>query len=293
MKYLSRPAVQLLILALIVIGLGLIPAKDSAVDLHLHDTYFVIAFPHLALFLGFFLLAEAGIYAATERFRQWKWLQILHAATVPLLIITLILSLIPFDLTWYGDVGLVAFEGYEILIEIGRICVLVFIAGQIGFIVNVIAGFIRGKKPLQAGPPKAWHTHTAAIQLYFISLLVFIFSITVSLFDDTFPYIFLVIFAIAVFIAAEAGVYVFTSPFRQWRWLRTVHVVSIIVAFVMGVVLLYAFTEHKSASFIVIPARELPAGLVAAEKIVFFTGQAAFAVNIVAGLFRGRKTRFQ
>lgn len=278
----------MLILSALAAVIGLIPGWDSATDLHLHDTYFVISFFHLNLFLGLILLAEAGIYAATEGFKQWKWLQVLHVISVPPVIVILILSAIPPTMRWYGDVGVDTSPwNDEIVIVIARICILFFIACQIGFIVNVIAGSIRGRK---TGSPQTWHAHTAAWQLYFIALLVLIFAIIIGLFDDTLPYVFLLFSAIAAFIAAQAGIYVFTSQFRQWRWLRIVHVASIIVAFVMGVILLYAFTEDKASSIVVYSGWEPPGVLATAEKTVFFAGQAAFIVNVAAGLFRGKKT---
>ncbi|RPD38417.1 hypothetical protein [Chitinophaga barathri] len=154
MKYLSRPDIQLLIIAAIVVILGQLQVANSAIDIHLHDTYFVIALSHLAWAYAIFLVMEAGLYTTTSWFRQWRWLQIFHIFSLVLLPLTFIVMSgyhyepepgMPrryFDYNNYSELAVMRLQFLPWFVTAS---LLIFLAGQIGFVVNIVAGFFRGR----------------------------------------------------------------------------------------------------------------------------------------------------
>ena len=91
-KYLSRPDISLLLMAGLIVAAGATTDSDATVDLHFHDTYYVISIFHLAIVYAVLLVAEAGLYTATSWFRQWRWLQVLHVVSMLLSPLILVVS---------------------------------------------------------------------------------------------------------------------------------------------------------------------------------------------------------
>lgn len=138
MKFLSQPKAILLIVSLLVIFSGAITA-GSYIDIHFHDTMFVINNLYMGLFIGGFLLLEAFAYYLTSRYKQSRGMQYLHVASI---IVMLLAFMFPQDTPYsYYDLGTL----YQISIFV-IVIVLFFAIGQILFIFNLVAGFLRGKK---------------------------------------------------------------------------------------------------------------------------------------------------
>lgn len=123
--------------------------QNELLDLHLYDTYYVMAPFLLVALMVIVILAEAGIYFATRKYRQWRGLHYFHLLSFTIFIIALFFTL-------YRGNG-VSMRYYEAgnpekayLIEwvaIGlSVTFLIFALGQLAFVINVIAGFFRGKK---------------------------------------------------------------------------------------------------------------------------------------------------
>ncbi len=132
---------------------------NDAFDIHLHDTYFIIGPYFLTGLLAGIVLFETAVYFATRSFRQWKILQYIHVYTLLFFILTCFLAFI-FDSqvgehggnqlskryfvdysSWYAMDGALYWSGKMILISF-----LAMFLGHLAFVINVIAGFIRGKK---------------------------------------------------------------------------------------------------------------------------------------------------
>ncbi|WP_298714182.1 hypothetical protein [uncultured Chitinophaga sp.] len=109
--------------------------------------------PEPTIYWPLILVAIALIYAFTSGFRQWRTLHYMHVASLVMLPVLLF--------SWASAYGNTPEETYYFVNETARrqwedrqrvINVLlkpasIFIfAAQIGFVVNIIAGFIRGKK---------------------------------------------------------------------------------------------------------------------------------------------------
>lgn len=150
MKYLSRPDILLLVIALLIVAAGAIPPANAAIDIHLHDTYFVITIFYIAIVYAILLITEAGLYTATSWFRQWRWLQIFHIISLVLPVPLLIASLnIHYDPPSGMPLTYFEYDNYFLSQPLTRatiVVVLIFLAGQIGFVINIIAGFFRGRK---------------------------------------------------------------------------------------------------------------------------------------------------
>lgn len=134
LKTLLRPETTLILIALAYATAMLVPySPDTAIDIHLHDTYYIIARGHIYLLMAFLIALVAVIYFLTRRFRQWPFLQYFHIACI--VIFQLSLSINRFYLV------------NEMLDERGTaFSAIVFFIGNVAFLVNLTAGFIRGKK---------------------------------------------------------------------------------------------------------------------------------------------------
>lgn len=151
MKYLSRPDLQLVLIALFCLAAG-VAASHYTVDIHLLDTYYILGLFTIAVIFAALVMIEAGIYTLTSKLRQWRWLHILHIVSILWIIISFVLycyfggsrNMEPGAPRRYYD-----FAGYslfQIASPLMTFTLLLFLAGQIGFIVNVVAGFSRGRK---------------------------------------------------------------------------------------------------------------------------------------------------
>lgn len=110
-----------------------------------------LIWPEPTVWLPLLILAFAAVYRLTRGYRQWKWLQYFHVIS---------LALVPFMFyigapLWgnthveysLSEEGRQQVTRYHQFVEVIFAPVLVFILiGQLSFFVNIIAGFIRGKK---------------------------------------------------------------------------------------------------------------------------------------------------
>ena len=147
-KYLSRPDISLLLMAGLIVAAGATTDSDATVDLHFHDTYYVISIFHLAIVYAVLLVAEAGLYTATSWFRQWRWLQVLHVVSMLLSPLILVVSSGVFTERRYFDYS----SESSFLLQPRFLRwwyvtgILIFFAGHLAFLVNIVAGFFRGRK---------------------------------------------------------------------------------------------------------------------------------------------------
>ncbi|WP_109695836.1 hypothetical protein [Chitinophaga deserti] len=145
LNWLIRPEVLLIIMAAFFATKGLVYSNE-AIDAHLHDTYYIIAWPLWAFPGPLVLLLFALIYWLTRNLRQWKALQYFHVLSF--LVAPFLISLLTTDnnIPVSGSIPDDYFERYNNVQRWGTVLLVILLLGQIAFLINLIAGFIRGKK---------------------------------------------------------------------------------------------------------------------------------------------------
>ncbi len=147
-KYFSRPDILLLLMAGLMAAAGAMTDADTAIDLHFHHTYYIVSIFHLAIVYAVLLVAEAGLYTATSRFRQWRWMQVFHVASLLISPLLLVVSSGVFTERRYFDYSsqssFLLQRPFLVWWHVAGI--LIFLAGHLAFLVNIVAGFFRGRK---------------------------------------------------------------------------------------------------------------------------------------------------
>lgn len=138
----ARPEVALILLAFGFVIVGLIPSDSRyAIDIHLHDTYLVISRHHLYFMLSWPIAVVAFIYFVTRNFRQWKGLHYFHIVSILICCV---------DVLYPRQFFYASFNDHNSAMEKPALFVWAFLLGTLAFLVNLIAGFIRGKKSPEA-----------------------------------------------------------------------------------------------------------------------------------------------
>jgi len=114
--------------------------KNGAFDLQLHDTYFVFSSLHIALACTTILGISGVIYWMLRDYKLIPTFSTIHSIVTPLSFIGIILIAIRH--TTLGNRDL---EIFKTLSSVTLILILLFIGGQLLFIINIIVGLIRGK----------------------------------------------------------------------------------------------------------------------------------------------------
>ncbi|WP_126249260.1 hypothetical protein [Chitinophaga rhizosphaerae] len=142
-----RPEVILILLALGLATAALFPWDiNNSIDIHLHDTYYVIAIPHMCMLLSVPFAFAAVIYFLTRNFRQWTVLKYLHLLSLGMIPVLLYLHSTDFQMSYYPSSPEADFGRMKSANLLTLAVALIFVLGQVAFLVNIIAGFIRGKK---------------------------------------------------------------------------------------------------------------------------------------------------
>jgi heme/copper-type cytochrome/quinol oxidase subunit 1 len=124
--------------------------QDRTIDIHLHDTYYVIAQGHVFIFLAFIVWFLWFLYLLTRKVLYSKTLTWIHVVTT-LLTLLFLLSLLNFG----GDIfnlssrryldasNWTTFNRYEQGMRRIAYTLIVLLLGQIVFVVNLIVGIIK------------------------------------------------------------------------------------------------------------------------------------------------------
>ncbi|WP_346317015.1 hypothetical protein [Chitinophaga sp. YIM B06452] len=292
MKYLSRPDIQLYLIAVLTYAAGVIVSANTAQDIHMHDVYNASEGMGTAAQLGLFIALEAIVYTVTQRFRQSRILQVLHVASVPLFPFAYLFTIAPAMPRRYYD-----YEGGPYQLDkpfntLTYIALLVFITGQVIFIVNLVNGFRRGRRAPQEEGTHMLSPASSAIQMLTIALMMLAAGITtqLSFVAGIFLEGFIPAATVAAFFAFEALVYALTARFRQSPLLQRLHIVS---TFVLSLALFFFYyfvlLDNLPPGYHFNISIDLPTALYWFIPIVFFAGLAVFAINVILGFVRGKK----
>jgi heme/copper-type cytochrome/quinol oxidase subunit 1 len=127
-------------------------SRNSIIDLHFHDTYFVIAHTHIFWLLATLDLFVWVLYLLTNKILYSKVLTWTHVIitilTLAIFAIILFLSnniLNSKPIRYYDHSNWNSSEMYSTLMKTIAIIILILLFGQIIFVVNLIAGLFRRK----------------------------------------------------------------------------------------------------------------------------------------------------
>ena len=127
----------------LLIWLAVLVLPVEAIDLQIHDTYFVIAYYHWALLLTIILVGIGLLYWFFKDRQMIRWLTIFH-------VIITIIPIVSFFI-WYGfpEEGFVS--NYIKADNVSRIIgywvvILLFIIGQIFFIINLLSAVFKSSE---------------------------------------------------------------------------------------------------------------------------------------------------
>ncbi len=141
----------LLLLGILLFSLTFLIDKNQCVDIHVHDTYYVIAFRHIFRILSFLLIFIWILYKLVDSILFSKQLIKIHVYATYLLI-GLVISLIYWkDIPIYKyQFAIVSHNGfwdylriYSTELKIFAICILVTICFQILLPINIILGIMK------------------------------------------------------------------------------------------------------------------------------------------------------
>jgi heme/copper-type cytochrome/quinol oxidase subunit 1 len=137
-------------LLLVLTSLFMLNQKNTVVDIHLHDTYFVIAQNHIFWLLSIITFFIWLLYFLTNKILYAKVLTWTHV------ILTILTLLLLVSTLYFGDsiLGPIAggyidishvksFDQYRTYSKSVEISILVLFLGQVIFVVNVILGLLK------------------------------------------------------------------------------------------------------------------------------------------------------
>ena len=124
-----------------IIFLPLLLGSESAFDIQLHDSYYVIDSLYLALLISAILLVVGGIYWLLKNYKLINFLSAIHYVLTTMSTFGIAIVSISQTLSRGNNM-----EYWKPLLSIGLILIGLLVTVQIIFVTNVIIGLFRGKK---------------------------------------------------------------------------------------------------------------------------------------------------
>jgi heme/copper-type cytochrome/quinol oxidase subunit 1 len=147
----KKPYHLLLLTALIFILTSIFLLKQSnSVDIHLHDTYFVIAHTHIFWLLAVLALFVWTLYLVTNKFLYSKALSWIHITITILTLFLFALTLFssdsfmnPAPRRYYDYSNWNSIDNYTMFTKAIAIIIFVLLFGQLLYVVNLIVGLFK------------------------------------------------------------------------------------------------------------------------------------------------------
>ncbi|MBT0607785.1 cbb3-type cytochrome c oxidase subunit I [Aequorivita echinoideorum] len=139
-KLIEKPHLIFLLTIPIIMLIGIL-SRDSVLDINVHDTYYIIAYLHLAILISiFFGIIGIGYWIMLKADRKLsKWLNWTHIG------LTFGGTLVVWILTKFYRTEIMEYEfNYNLTLMITLI-ILLMIVGQLIFPINIIYGLIKKK----------------------------------------------------------------------------------------------------------------------------------------------------
>lgn len=140
----------LLLICVIVVFITGFYSPTPTLDIHFLDTYYVINYWYSVLILGVFILPQVVIYFLTEKFRQYPLLKYLHVLPIIFFVAVLLYYNQFVDRYPTRYINTSSFDSLRTVSFLEQVLLFSMIAMAIGhllFIINIVIGFVRGKKP--------------------------------------------------------------------------------------------------------------------------------------------------
>lgn len=140
-KLIEKPYLIFLLAIPIIMLIGIL-SGDTMLDINVHDTYYVIAYLHLAILVSIlFVIIGIGYWIMQKAGRKLsKWLNWTHIG------LTFGGTLVVWILTKFYRTEIMEYEFNNNLTLIITLVVLLMIIGQIIFPINIIYGLTKKKK---------------------------------------------------------------------------------------------------------------------------------------------------
>ena len=146
-----RPYNLLLVIGLLLVLLSLFVLNTTnTIDIHFHDTYFVLAYAHVFWLFGFIFLFLWTLYTLTKNVLFSKTLTWIHVIITVLTLIILALTfkldntvLISNSPTYNDANNWDSFVTYSRFHRTMTIVTIILLIGQTTFVINVFAGLLK------------------------------------------------------------------------------------------------------------------------------------------------------
>jgi heme/copper-type cytochrome/quinol oxidase subunit 1 len=151
-QYWKRPYHLLLLTALTFGCLAAFTDPGQQLDIHLHDTYFIVAHNQILMLLALIALLLWTLYVLTNKFLYSRTLAWIHIVMSILPLATIALWLFrPSLLESHPAPRYMAIEYYRNYASLVRLCLLLILAGQLALPVNLVTGLVRYFKKESTG----------------------------------------------------------------------------------------------------------------------------------------------
>lgn len=123
--------------------------QNKAIDIHLHDIYFVITYTHILWSLIVIALVLWTVYLLTNKLLYSKILTWVHVITTTLALLLLSLTLIFAGSVsaktprFYDFSNWNSFTNYSSIVKVVGFAVFVFLVGQVLLVLNLILGVVK------------------------------------------------------------------------------------------------------------------------------------------------------
>lgn len=123
----------------LILGLSMI-GINSAIDLQLHDTYFVIASIHIGILFSFILGIIGSIYWLIRHKKLINWMTLFHVMSTISTFVLIIITGLVYKEAIGGD-----FDTFRIVKQILVTLILIALFSQVIFMTNLVLSLISNK----------------------------------------------------------------------------------------------------------------------------------------------------
>lgn len=138
-QILNKPYKPIWITIPLILGLSII-GINSAIDIQMHDTYFVIASIHIGILFSIILGIIGFLYWLTRSKRLVKWMTAIHVTSTIVTFVLIVLTGLIFKKVIESDFGI-----FRTVNQIVLVITLIAILSQLIFATNLVVGLIRNQ----------------------------------------------------------------------------------------------------------------------------------------------------
>lgn len=117
--------------------------SSQTIDIHIHDTYFVIGVFHFYIFIAFVLLFFWLLYLLLKNFlfsNLLTWIHII-AILISISLFAILMYKMPHQQRAYFDINL--WTSFNTISKAANSAILIFVSSQLSFVINIIGGLLK------------------------------------------------------------------------------------------------------------------------------------------------------